>query len=404
LIEALLKTAVQEFIRTHEDDDPASLMLQAKKFPSIPMKEVVLQIQSRKKAKSKLPKWFSTNNIVFPPVLSLEQCSSEITAQYKSTLVGGGKMADLTGGMGVDTYSLSQSFNENHYVEQQEYLADLARHNFAVLGPSNIQVHHKSADLFLETCDSDFDLIFIDPARRDSNQKKVFRLSDCEPNLDKILPKILSKTSRVLIKASPLLDIKGAIRDLSCVSEVHVVAVKGEVKELLFIIDKSAFSGQPQIKCVDLNNTTTTHFEFSFSMEEKSNRAYGNPMKYLYEPNAAILKGGAFNSIAESFNLIKMHPNTHLYTSNQVEEGFPGRIFEVLETISLSKKTLRRQVPEMKANITVRNYPLSVDQIRKKSGLKEGGEKYILGFSDLHSPKLVLCQKPDLLTGVFKIN
>ena len=393
MIKELLHQESQEFIRDHENDDPAVLMLQSKRFPALPIRKIVEQIQSRQKAKHKTQTWYATEGVLFPPPLSLEQCSSEETAIYKQHLVQGKKMADLTGGMGIDTYFLSQSFAETDYVEQQKQLANLATHNFSVLASSNIQVHHKSAEQFLEEGASDFDLIFIDPARRDLNKKKVFRLSDCEPNMIEMLPIILSKTKRLLIKTSPLLDIKGAIRDLGAVSEVHVVALKGEVKELLFLIDKSSVSHDPIIHCVDLLKDAASKFKFSFSSEETLNRAYGVPRQYVYEPNATILKGGAFKSIAEKFDLIKLHPNTHLYTSDDINMEFPGRIFKNLGSISLSKKTLKRQLKALKANITVRNYPLTVEQIRKKSGLKEGGQDYILGFTDLESPKLLLTEK-----------
>lgn len=393
MIKELLHQEVQEFIKVHENDVPAVLMLQSKGFPTFPMREIVEQIQSRQKAKHKIPSWYSTEGILFPPPLSLEQCSSEETAIYKQHLVKGEKMADLTGGMGIDTYFLSQSFVSTDYVEQQQNLANLATHNYAVLASSNIQVHHKSAEQFLEEGTSGFDLIFIDPARRDLNKKKVFRLSDCEPNIIKMLPIILPKTKRLLIKASPLLDIKGAIRDLGGVSEAHVVALKGEVKELLFLIDKSSVGHDPIIHCVDILKDSVFEFMFLFSTEENLNRAYGVPKRYIYEPNATILKGGAFKSIAEKFDLIKLHPNTHLYTSDDLNMKFPGRIFMNLDTISLSKKTLKRKLKALKANITVRNYPLTVEQIRKKSGLKDGGKDYILGFTDLESPKLLLTEK-----------
>jgi PG_1098 ferredoxin-like domain/THUMP domain-like len=393
LIKELLQQEVQEFIRAHENDDPAVLMLQTKRFPTLPMREIVEQIKSRQKAKEKIPIWYATNNILFPPSLSLEQSSSEATAIYKQQLIQGNKMADLTGGMGIDTYFLSQSFMTSQYVEKQEHLANLAAHNYSVLRSSNIQVHHKSADQFLKLCDSDFDLLYIDPARRDLNDKKVFRLSDCEPDMVEMLPVVLAKTAKVLIKSSPLLDIKGAIRDLGGVSEIHVVALKGEVKELLFLIDSSSISNDPTIHCVNILKETVSRFKFSFSNEEGLNRAYGVPKKYVYEPNASILKGGAFKSIAEKFDLVKLHPNTHLYTSNEVKMDFPGRIFKNLKSITLSKKTLKRNLKTLQANITVRNYPLTVDQIRKKSGLKEGGENYIFGFTDLESPKLILTEK-----------
>jgi len=393
LIKALLQQEAQEFIRDHENDDPATLMLQAKKHVALPMREIVAQIVARQKAKYKIPFWYATDGLLFPPPLSLEQCSSELTAIYKQQLVAGNKMVDLTGGMGIDTYFLSQNFQKTEYVEQQEPLVKLAKHNFSVLGASSIKTHYTSADQFLEACDSDFDLIYIDPARRDLNQNKVFRLSDCEPDMVAVLPAILKRANVALIKVSPLLDIKGAIRDLGGVNAVHVVAVKGEVKELLFLIDGALRSNDPIIHCVNILKDELSQFNFSFSSEEELHRAYGVPRQYVYEPNASILKGGGFKSIAEKFDLIKLHPNTHLYTSDALNMDFPGRIFKNLESISLSKKTLKKKLKTLQANITVRNYPLTVEQIRKKSGLKEGGENFIFGFTDLESPKLILTEK-----------
>lgn len=393
MIKALLQQEAQEFIRDHENDDPATLMLQAKKHVALPMREIVAQIVARQKAKYKIPFWYATDGLLFPPPLSLEQCSSELTAIYKQQLVAGNKMVDLTGGMGIDTYFLSQNFQKTEYVEQQEPLVKLAKHNFSVLGASSIKTHYTSADQFLEACDSDFDLIYIDPARRDLNQNKVFRLSDCEPDMVAVLPAILKRANVALIKVSPLLDIKGAIRDLGGVNAVHVVAVKGEVKELLFLIDGALRSNDPIIHCVNILKDELSQFNFSFSSEEELHRAYGVPRQYVYEPNASILKGGGFKSIAEKFDLIKLHPNTHLYTSDALNMDFPGRIFKNLESISLSKKTLKKKLKTLQANITVRNYPLTVEQIRKKSGLKEGGENFIFGFTDLESPKLILTEK-----------
>ena len=228
---------------------------------------------------------------------------------------------------------------------------------------------------------------------RDLNQNKVFRLSDCEPDMVAVLPAILKRANVALIKVSPLLDIKGAIRDLGGVNAVHVVAVKGEVKELLFLIDGALRSNDPIIHCVNILKDELSQFNFSFSSEEELHRAYGVPRQYVYEPNASILKGGGFKSIAEKFDLIKLHPNTHLYTSDALNMDFPGRIFKNLESISLSKKTLKKKLKTLQANITVRNYPLTVEQIRKKSGLKEGGENFIFGFTDLESPKLILTEK-----------
>lgn len=391
MIEALLTPEVQKFIRDHENDDPATLMLRAKQYDDIPLKEAVEQIQSRKKAKTKLPTWYSATDLIYPPPLSLEQSSSAITAEYKASLFSGEKFVDLTGGMGIDFSFLSKSFKKGFYVERQDNLVEIARHNMSCLGITSAEFYNAEAEDFLNQTSEKFDLIFLDPARRGNHDQKVFRIEDCEPNVFSLLPLMKSKGKSILMKTSPLLDIKGAIKDLGGASQVHVVAVNNEVKELLFIIDDKA-NGNPIIKAIDLTNTEVG-FEFNYEEEHGINLAHGGIESYLYESNVSILKAGAFKSIASQFGLIKLHVNSHLYTSKTPANNFPGRSFKVISEISFNKKELRKAIPNMKANITVRNYPMTVDQIRKKTGLTDGGDYYIFATTDQTGKKVVLCEK-----------
>ncbi len=393
MISELKKTEIQKFIQDHLYDDPASLMLRAASYPGIPMREVVEQIQSKRKAKHKLPDWFGTAGIIYPPVLSLEQCSSEKTALYKASLVQGSTMVDLTGGMGIDTFYLSRSFEETHYVERQEHLVQLAKHNFDHLQAHSIKSHHSQAEDFLENLNKQVDLIYLDPARRGAHNSKVVRFEDCEPDVTQLQPLLRQRTKSLLIKASPMLDIKGAISDLGAVTSIHVVADRNEVKELLFFIDENA-SVNPEIHTINFRPEGEWRYSFDYESESEVLSQFGTVSGFVYEPNAAILKAGGFKSVGEQFTgLVKLHANTHLYTSDNLVENFPGRVFEVLDSLQMNKKQLRRKLPEMKANISIRNFPMSVDQIRKKTGLKEGGDQYVFGLTDAEGVKFCLLKK-----------
>lgn len=392
MIETLSSAEIQKFIEDHLYDDPVALMLKASSFPHLPMKEVVEQITSKRKAKSKLPDWFQTSGIIYPPGISMEQCSSQVTAEYKASLVSGSTMVDLTGGFGVDTCFLARSFEQAHYVERQPHLVTLAKHNFYQLGAGNVSCHQGEAAEFLRSLEASVDLIYLDPARRGDYNRKVFRLEDCEPNVLELLPEFMQKSTRVMMKASPMLDIKGALADLGGATEVHVVADHNEVKELLFLIDSSA-SQNPEIHCINFTPADPQTFDFNFEQETAAEPGFGEVSEFLYEPNAAILKAGAFSCVAKRFGLTKLHKNTHLYTSSEPVANFPGRIFRVLDRLGMNKKELRRMLPGMKANITVRNFPMTVAQIRKKTGLREGGEDYVIATSDIKGPKVFHCQR-----------
>ncbi|MDF9796192.1 hypothetical protein OKW21_001455 [Catalinimonas alkaloidigena] len=388
-ISTLLKAEVQAFIRAHEKDDPAQLVLAGHKFPEIPIKEVAAQIQARQKAKQKFPEWYETSGIVFPPSLSVEQASSEITARYKATLVSGSHLLDLTGGMGIDTYYLSQSFQKTDYVEQQSALFELVRHNFKVLANTSIRPHHANAEDFLAQLNHTVDCIYLDPARRDDQKRKVFRLEDCTPNVIELQSRLLEESKQVLIKTAPLLDIQAALRSLKHVKKIIVIAVNQDCKEVLYLLDKR-HDDEPELETVYFFGDALQTFSFSKSQEEAAKVYYAEPLNYIYEPNTAILKAGAFKVIAEAFQLKKLHPNSQLYTSTILNADFPGRIFQMKTICKYNKKALKAVLPSLKANLSTRNFPESVAQIRKKTGLKEGGNTYVFATTDIQNNHILI--------------
>lgn len=350
-------------------------MLKHKEVLGVPSAWIASQIKSRKKAAHKIPLYYNTKGIVYPPSLNLEQSSSEATARFKTGIVSKWitsykKFCDLTGGFGIDSYFLSSLFPYCDYSEPQKDLLEIAKHNHQLLGANNIHHHNKDAVEFLSLSGKHYDLIYLDPSRRNSSNKKVFRFSDCVPDVIDLNSELYSHADRLMVKASPLLDIQQGIKDLECVYRVLVVSVDNECKELLFLCDHD-FHEEAVIECYNLDKTFS-EFQFRFSEERSINVEFSDPKQYLYEPNASILKGGAFKSIALAFNLHKIQTNTHLYTSDELVGNFPGRIFKVKDN---SK-------PE-KANIIVRNYPMSVEEIKKKSGIKDGGDLYFLCFSGM---------------------
>ena len=374
-ISLLLQPHIQQFIREHERDDPYQLALQAHRYPKYPIPAIAEQLQARQKAREKLPEWYATEGIIFPPVLSMEQCSSQATAQYKQSLVQGERLVDLTGGAGVDTYYLDQAFAQTNYVEQDATLADMARHNFSVLGADSIRVHPVAAEAFLPTISEPVDCIYLDPARRDAHGGKVFRLADSQPNVLALRDMLLTKAKTILLKTAPLLDIQATVQDLAYVTQVHVVAINNEVKEVLYQLAQAVAA--PEIITINLRADGEEHFSFYRLQEAQAAVTYSEPLRYLYEPNAALMKAGAFKSIAAHYHLHKLHPNTHLYTSEQLVPNFPGRTFVCQMVVPYQKKAVRQHLAQPQANITTRNFPDSVATVRKKLGLKDGGDTYL---------------------------
>ena len=384
-----------QFIIENKNADIHRLALQSSLYPNVNMLFAIRQINGKQKIKSKVPLFYNTQDIIYPVQLSLEQSSSELTALYKSTLCEGNTLADLTGGFGVDCCFMSQQFKQVAYVERNEELCDLAVHNFKALGKVHVNVIHSDSEKYLLETDH-VDWIFIDPARRSSGGKKVVLLSDCEPNVAALSTLLLDKTTHVMIKLSPMMDITAAIRELPSTSEIHIISVENECKEVLLILDQT---GGDNIKVKTINfgiNKENQEFEFDILDESKAETSFSSvPGKYLYEPNAAVMKSGAFKLIGEKFRLQKLHINTHLYTSNELSVEFPGRIFEVRKQWENSKKELKELVAKIpKANITTRNYPVSVDVLRKKLKIKDGGDIYLFACT-LHNEQksIIECTK-----------
>lgn len=405
----LLQPELQLFILKHDEDDENKLLLKHKSILGVPAALVVDQIVGKRKTKLKLPTWYATPNILYPPSINLEQCSSEATASYKVEILkqgiatGFNRAMDLTGGFGVDSYSLSSIFKAVDYVEPDENLLEIAKHNHATLQEARskklearINHHRATAEKFLDTAKGKFDLIYIDPSRRTNGNQKLFRFVDCQPDLINLLPRIFELTNYLLVKASPLIDLQSGIKELECVKAIFVVAVDNECKEVLFLCQKG-FAGEVQISAVNLKSSIPLigqeTFEFCTSDEKTAIPSFSDPLVYLYEPDAAILKSGAFKLVGNTFGLHKLQQNTHLYTSATIVQNFPGKVFKIEALIKPNPKAVRQYLPEGKANVVTRNYPLSPEQLKKKTGLKDGGEKFLIGFSGETEKFTAICSR-----------
>ena len=381
-----------EFIAAHRNDDVRTLALQAKRYPTVDIREAVTQIEGWKHAKEKLPTWAATEGILYPPRISMEQCSSEATALFKSTIATGNSIADLTGGFGIDCSYISRTFKEATYIERNEKLCDIARKNFKHLGLEHIKVVNGNSEQLLPTLPQQ-DWIFIDPARRDGEGKKVVLLSDCEPDVTVLEEALLEKSRQVMIKCSPMLDITAATRQLKSIEDIYVVAVNNECKELLFILGHNP-AATPPVHCINIVAGTTQTFTCN-TKEEATEATYSKSIgQYLYEPNAAIQKAGCHKAVASHYGVTKLHPNSQLYTSDRPVENFPGRAFIVEKVYGFSKKEIKEIQSLQKANITVRNFPDSVETLRKRLKLLDGGENYIFATTVAGGEKLLaLCHK-----------
>lgn len=382
-----------QFIRQHRTDDVRTLALQARKYPEVDMREAVVQIAGWQVAHEKVPTWAACEGIVYPPHLSMEQCSSEATARYKAETVAGweqacasdgrtlGSLTDLTGGFGIDCAFLAARFREAYYVERQEVLCEAARHNFPLLGLEHIRVCHADAVAHLQAM-SPVDWLFLDPARRDGQGGKVVAMADCEPDVKSLEPLLLSRARRVLVKLSPMLDLTQALHDLRHVAEAHVVALGNECKELLLLLAPEASLPPDEVPvcCVNLlPQGGRQTFRFTRRQEQTCDAPCTDTLRtYLYEPNTAVLKAGAFRSIAYIYKVEKLHPNTHLYTSDRLIPDFPGRTFRITASCGFGKRELKELLgEERRANLTVRNFPATVAELRRRLKLSEGGTRYL---------------------------
>ena len=348
---------------------------------------VVRQVEGWQRLRTKVPRWAETPGLRYPHRLALEQCSGQAAAEYKAQVVADllrraeaegaavpRSMADLTGGLGVDFSFIAPAFAEATYVERQEELCDLTRHNFPLLGLEGAKVVCGDGVDYLKHMEP-VGLLFLDPARRDGAGRKTVRMEDCEPDVCALLPLLLAKARWTVLKLSPMLDISGSLAALGCVREVHVVSVGGECKDLLLVLSQPDDNREARVTA----SHNGIHFSFSPTEEAEALPRYATqPAEWLYEPGAALLKAGCFKLIATRFGLEKLHPHSHLYTADHFVENFPGRCFRVAETLGFGKQDLRRlRSLTAQANLTVRNFPSTVDALRRKLKLREGGSDYL---------------------------
>lgn len=379
---------VVEFIKENACADVNQLILN----PPLPWQEkigyIADQIISRKKAKGKLSDWVDNYHLIFPPPISIEQASSSFTSEYKKSLIKGAALIDLTGGTGIDCLSLSENFENTTYVEQNADLCQLFKHNSGIL-QKKISTINSDANSFLSSFNGSA-TFFIDPARRNAFKKKVFKLEDCAPNILKLIPELRKKANNLLIKLSPFIDLKDAVKKIAHVKEAHILSIKNDCKELLLLVDFT-YSESLKIHAVNLLTDQPT-FVFDPEKEKKSETGFGQVSTYLYEPNASILKAGAFKSIGKAYGINKIARNTHLYTSDDAVENFPGRIFKVLNRDG--KRDLDKYASRKKINVTTRNYTTDASSLKKKFNLQDGGENFLIGFKDQNNkPVLVIAKR-----------
>ncbi|MGJ8659175.1 MAG: THUMP-like domain-containing protein [Cellulophaga fucicola] len=388
---AILHTNIQDFITENLATDIMSVLLKKNTFNTVDNKELAEQIEAKNKCKDKLPTWYNTPSIYYPNKLNIEQTSSEKTAAYKASIVNNKTLIDLTGGLGVDCFFFAKKLTTVYHCEISKNVSKIATHNFKTLGVNNIKTYAENGLEFLQNTDLFFDWIYIDPSRRNDAKGKVFFLEDCLPNVPEHLDLIFSKADNILIKTSPLLDFSVGIKSLQNVKEIHVVAVNNEVKELLWVLKKD-YTSDINIKTINITKTEDALFSFNYTDEREVALNYNEPQRYLYEPNSAILKSGAFKSVAAYYNINKLHEHTHLYTSTNLV-AFAGRRFTIEKQIPYNKKEIQR-LQLTKANITTRNFSESVANIRKKFKIKDGGTNYLFFTTDCNNNKIVLlCSK-----------
>ncbi len=387
----VLNTINQKFINENINSKTADLLLKKNHHSDVDIKLLVEQIEAKQRCKTKLPTWFNTEKIYYPNKLNIEQTSSEVTAKYKSSLITGNSIIDLTGGFGIDCYYFSEKFKEVTHCEINCELSEIVSHNYKELGVNTIETITNDGISQLLNNNKQYDWVYIDPSRRHDTKGKVFFLKDCLPDVPKHLNTIFNHTNNVMIKTSPLLDISVGISELNYVKTIHIIAVNNEVKELLWILEKG-FEAETTIKTVNINKTAEEMFDFKLNEEQAITTNFSEPLTYLYEPNAAVLKSGGFKSVSKQLNVLKLHQHTHLYTLQELIE-FPGRCFKIERVLPYNKQLLKKELHE-KANISTRNFPEAVQQIRKKFKIKDGGDTYVFFTTNLHNEKIVIiCKK-----------
>ena len=387
----ILNAEIQAFIDNNIGKSISKLALQKNPFQEVDWISILNQIEAKTKAKEKLPTWFSTENIIYPSKISIEQTSSEKTAAYKASIISGESLIDLTGGFGVDDFYFAKKIKTVAHCEINPELSNLVKHNFEQLDVSNITCYAGDSLATLFSLNSKWDWIYIDPSRRNDTKGKVFMLKDCLPNVPENIDFYFTHSNAVLIKTAPILDISAGLSELKHVKTIHIVALENEVKELLWELHKD-YSGNINIKTVNILKDKTETFDFVLNENSKFPNL-SLPQKYLYEPNSAIMKSGGFDEVSSFYNLNKLHKHSHLYTSTALI-SFPGRVFEIQNTFPYNKTEMKSYLEKSQANITTRNFPDSVETIRKKWKIKDGGNVYCFFTTDENNHKIVLiCTK-----------
>ena len=384
----ILDSDVQLYLEEHLHEDAARIALQKSPFPDVSSAELARQADSKKRCEKKLPAWYATPGVYYPSRLAVEQSSSELTAIYKSSLAKGTRLIDLTGGLGVDAFFFSRKVQHVLHCEQNAELSAIAEYNARLMGADNIEFIREESIEYLNNSRLLFDTIYVDPSRR-VQSRRVFLLKDTEPDVVRLMPLMLSKSRRIIIKTSPLFDLQSGLAELHSVSEIHVVSVKNDCKELLWVIDPE-FNTEVTITCAVITPEETRLFTF-YPSEEKSAKQpnFSTPLHYLYEPDVAILKAGAFKQAALKFGLQKLHQNTHLYTSTYLRPDFLGRIFKVLNVTDY--KTFASTRKNLKANVVVRNFPSTPEELKKKHRLSDGGDVFLM-FATAPGDRLIVIE------------
>lgn len=387
---ALLSSEIQDFINANLDKNISQLALKKNPFPNVQYSTIIEQIAAKQKAKTKLPTWFKSENIIYPSKISVEQTSSEKTAKYKALIVSGNSLIDLSGGFGIDDYYFAKNFQKVTHCEINEDLSQIVKHNFKQLKVSNIECLAGNSTEILRELNQQFDCIYVDPSRRNDVKGKVFMLKDCEPNVPELLDFYFTYSDKVIIKTAPILDIQAGLNELKFVKNIHIVALENEVKELLWEIEKD-FTDEFSIITVNIEKDNIQKSKIKISDDSQSK--YSLPQNYLYEPNASLLKSGKFENIGNLFNVNKLHQHSHLFTSKNLVE-FQGRRFKIVNSLPFDKETGKKYLLKQKMNVATRNFPLKPEDIKKKFKIIDGGTVFAFFTTNIENQKIVLlCEK-----------
>ena len=396
-----------QYIAAHAEDDVSRLALHPSKDPQVDMAVALQQIAGHQKAKEKLPEWYATEGVLYPKKVSMEQCSSSQTAEYKASLVEGESFADFSGGFGVDTVALARKFGKGWYVEPQQELCELFQHNCKVLDINNVNIVNGTMEENLAAI-GPVDTIYLDPSRRDTHGRRVVSLADCTPNLPEWKSALLERCNILMVKLSPMIDIFQTLRDLPETYAVHVIAVEGECKEVVFLLPRDNFpvndihrrdaiNRVPTIVAVDIGKNAISRVETTLQTERTTPPRIATELgAYLYEPNAAVMKAGIFNALSQQFQIAKLAKNTNLFTANELHEDFPGRVFRIEAVHEFHPRKTTKELSHLEnASIAVRNFPLSAEELRKTLKIKNGNTCYLFGCTLWNGERVIIqCVKP----------